>query len=997
MATLTVTTIHDYSGDTLTGITDIVFNTSATATATFASSQFDGTHISTSVNITGDAQINIIQVNMSATGTFSAAGWTLSSWSLNDSVIINGTSGADTITGSAEKDIITGGGGADSLSGGNGSDRFRYTAPSDIVAGETVDGGSGTDVIQVDAAGSYDFSGITLTSIEQLTYFAASTVTLAGTQVGTGKIATIFGDANANALIVNGASVDLSAVSFTSWTAGTDTITINGTAGGDTLTGSSQNDTINGSAGADTLSGGAGADTLSGGDNNDIFIYNAPGDIVLGETVDGGTGTDEIRVDAAGSYDFSGITLTSIETLKFNAASTVTLAGTQVGASQIAAIIGNLQVNSLIVTGASVDLSAVSFSGWTAGTDTVTINGTASGDTLTGSSQNDTITGGAGADTLSGGAGADTINGGLQNDHITGGSGADSLSGGDGQDTFIYTAPGDIVAGETVDGGIDTDFVQINAAGSYDFSGITLTSIEALVYAAASTVTLAGTQVGTGQIATIFGDGNANALIVNGASVDLSAVSFLSWTAGTDTISINGTSSADILKGSSQNDTINAGAGDDVLIGGAGADILSGSFGADTLTGSAGADTFVFDAAALADATAPLPIFDRITDYDQSGGTFSTGEGDQLDLSALLSTAFNHGSGQPIASLVRAVASGTGANLEIDPDGTANGANFVTIARLDGIHAGNQVNVILDQTQPAGTAITVQAPFATDDFSGDRNSDILWRNDDGTLATWDMNDHAYSGAVIAQVTNDWHIAGTGDFNGDGKTDILWRNDNGTLATWDMNDHAFSGFIFNPAVTNDWHIAGTGDFNGDGKTDILWRNDNGTLATWDMNDHAFSGFAFTPVVTNDWHVAGTGDFNGDGKTDILWRNDNGTLATWDMNDHAFSGFIFTPAVTNDWHVAGTGDFNGDGKTDILWRNDNGTLATWDMDDHAYGGAVIATVTNDWHIAGTEDFNGDGKTDILWRNDDGTLATWDMNDHAYSGAIIAQVTNDWHTFA
>src|SRR6266568_1393149 len=409
MATLTVTTIHDYSGDTLTGITDIVFNTSATATATFASSQFDGTHISTSVNITGDAQINIIQVNMSATGTFSAAGWTLSSWSLNDSVIINGTSGADTITGSAEKDIITGGGGADSLSGGNGSDRFRYTAPSDIVAGETVDGGSGTDVIQVDAAGSYDFSGITLTSIEQLTYFAASTVTLAGTQVGTGKIATIFGDANANALIVNGASVDLSAVSFTSWTAGTDTITI---------------------------------------------------------------------------------------------------------------------------------------------------NGTASGDTLTGSSQNDTITGGAGADTLSGGAGADTINGGLQNDHITGGSGADSLSGGDGQDTFIYTAPGDIVAGETVDGGIDTDFVQINAAGSYDFSGITLTSIEALVYAAASTVTLAGTQVGTGQIATIFGDGNANALIVNGASVDLSAVSFLSWTAGTDTISINGTSSADILKGSSQNDTI---------------------------------------------------------------------------------------------------------------------------------------------------------------------------------------------------------------------------------------------------------------------------------------------------------------------------------------------------------------------------------------------------------------------------------------------------------
>ena len=32
----------------------------------------------------------------------------------------------------------------------------------------------------------------------------------------------------------------------------------------------------------------------------------------------------------------------------------------------------------------------------------------------------------------------------------------------------------------------------------------------------------------------------------------------------------------------------------------------------------------------------------------------------------------------------------------------------------------------------------------------------------------------------------WHVIGTGDFNGDHKTDILWRNDSGTLAEWTMD-------------------------------------------------------------------------------------------------------------------------------------------------------------------------------------------------------------------
>jgi hypothetical protein len=46
-----------------------------------------------------------------------------------------------------------------------------------------------------------------------------------------------------------------------------------------------------------------------------------------------------------------------------------------------------------------------------------------------------------------------------------------------------------------------------------------------------------------------------------------------------------------------------------------------------------------------------------------------------------------------------------------------------------------------------------------------------------------MNDRSYSGLVIGSAPNDWHITSTGDFNGDGKSDIPWRSDGGSVATW----------------------------------------------------------------------------------------------------------------------------------------------------------------------------------------------------------------------
>src|SRR5204862_417071 len=134
----------------------------------------------------------------------------------------------------------------------------------------------------------------------------------------------------------------------------------------------------------------------------------------------------------------------------------------------------------------------------------------------------------------------------------------------------------------------------------------------------------------------------------------------------------------------------------------------------------------------------------------------------------------------------RAVASGIDTKLQLDTDGTANGANWVTIARLDGVHAGNSVNVILSASAPAGVTITVVA--ATDSFDSDNRGDILWQNDNGTAAIWLMDGINVKsiGATQPNVNPQWHVKGAADFNGDGKADILWQHDDGTPSIWLMN-------------------------------------------------------------------------------------------------------------------------------------------------------------------------------------------------------------------
>jgi len=231
--------------------------------------------------------------------------------------IVAGIGGIATITTGSGKDAVTGSAQADAINTGEGADTITLTAGADVVnagggddafvagagftatAGLTLDGGAGVDALKVDGAVSFDVAAVTLLNIEGITFAAGgATATFSGAQLS-GRAMAITGGAGTDVLTVNaavGSSVDLSGLTFTSWTAGTDGLNLNGAAGGETLRGSVKDDVITGGDGRDTINlsdGGSDTVVMTG------IVAAANRDAITGFTVGSGTGFDVVNLGKA--------------------------------------------------------------------------------------------------------------------------------------------------------------------------------------------------------------------------------------------------------------------------------------------------------------------------------------------------------------------------------------------------------------------------------------------------------------------------------------------------------------------------------------------------------------------------------------------------------------------------------------------------------------------------------------------------------------------------
>jgi Ca2+-binding RTX toxin-like protein len=518
-----------------------------------------------------------------------------------------------------------------------------------------------------------DFSGDVLNNINNIDFdntVLAATATFANTQFdGTAIVPSVrfVGSIAPNFIVVNGGTLDASNWTFSGPMEG---ITLNGSAGSDTMRGTTLAETINGGTGDDIVIGSLGNDALDGGTNTAIgdtlsYAFSNAG-VTLNlttNTVSGGHAQNDTisgfeNLTGSGSDDF--LTGSSGANVIKGGAGDDELIGLG-GADTLDGGLGQHDVANYSGSnaGVTVDLNfgGLVFGGDAAG-DTLTsiedILGTPHRDTLTGDGAFNRLDGGVGDDTLDGGGGNDELVGGDDNDTLTGGSGNDVLDGGDGVDTALYVqsftnvvinletginatgAFGDTLisienitgtqfddditgdgANNRFEGGAGNDALSggagaddiIGGAGLHDVAG----------YAASNV----GVNVGLNAGGTI-GGGHATGDTLSGIE-DLTGSAFGD--------SLTGSSGQNILRGNDGNDSLNGSNNNDQLFGGEGGDTLVGGAGVDIVNGGNGTDTAAYN-------TSTARIIANLLTNTATGS--SHGSGDSLiSIENLTGTGFN--------------------------------------------------------------------------------------------------------------------------------------------------------------------------------------------------------------------------------------------------------------------------------------------------------------------------------------------------------------------
>jgi serralysin len=471
-----------------------------------------------------------------------------------------GDDGNDTLHGenSTHLSLLSGGNGDDvlisgsegQLTGGAGADSFVFNAPkfSPVIT----DFETGTDKIHLDARNMTALGSTGNYTANDPRFFAAAGATgghdaddrvvydtstgrlwydADGNGAGAAQlIATVNNAGVAASLVATDVAVDNGSAPPPSG------MTINGTAGNDSLVGGPGNDTINGFAGNDTIDGGAGADSMVGGPGDDLYFVDNAGDQVVELQNEG---IDEVR----SSVDYA-----------------------------LSAFVNNLTLIGSAVSGTGNAIDNV-------------ITGNALNNTLSGLDGNDTLNGGAGNDTLTGGLGNDSFifnqtPGAANADQITDfTSGTDKIRL-DGSVMTQIGASGNFAAGDA------RFFAAAGATGGHDADDRVVfnTTTGQLFYDAD------GNGAGSAQLI---------ATLQSGAALAATDIAVDNGTAAPPPppapgVVINGTPGNDSLVGGSGNDTINGDDGNDSVEGGAGNDMLTGGSGTDSFVfreaGAANAD-----------------------------------------------------------------------------------------------------------------------------------------------------------------------------------------------------------------------------------------------------------------------------------------------------------------------------------------------------------------------------------------------------------------------
>jgi Cadherin domain/FG-GAP-like repeat len=276
--------------------------------------------------------------------------------------------------------------------------------------------------------------------------------------------------------------------------------------------------------------------------------------------------------------------------------------------------------------------------------------------------------------------------------------------------------------------------------------------------------------------------------------------------------------------------------------------------------------------------------------------------------------------------------------MATDPD--AGTLTYAIVGRAD------QGHFQIDTATGVLTFVTAPDFMVPTDADGNNSYEVNVRASDGAL----FDDQAIAvyvtGVSGTGMPPGWQTRGTGDFDRDGDSDILWRHQDGAVATWEMEHGQHVATHDIAFASTGWDILTSGDFDGDGDSDILWRHRDGAVASWEMENGAYVTNHNLAAASSGWRVEGVADFDADGDGDILWRHSDGAVVSWEMEDGDYVTTHNLAVASSNWQVDGTADFDRDGDADILWSHRDGAVVTWEMQDGDY------VATRDIMIASTD---------------------------------------------
>ena len=756
-----------------------------------------------------------------------------------------------TVTGSAKNDtfIENNNANATTFNTGAGNDLVQFAATVNV--NQTLDMGSGTDTLVIDASGVTDsnsfstltslsgsaaagYSGayrtgyhgdVNFSNVEKFDIYGTSSndsiITGDGADIADGNAGsdyiqvgkgsnTVDGGADFDTLSIDlsgqaaGSTIDLTKTGQQD-TGGTNSIQNMESFGG-TVTGSAKNDTFieNNTANVTTFNTGAGNDLVQ-------FTETANNN----QTLDMGSGIDTLVIDASGVTDGN-----SFSTL------------TSLSGSAAAGYSGGYR------TGYHAD---VNFSN----VENFDIYGTSANDQIVTGDGNDIAKGNDGDDTIQVGAGNNTVDGGIGNNAL----GID-LSG---QTTGVAI---DLTkTGEQDTGGTNSIQNMQTFTGTVTGSAYGDTLIEANDTGAATFNTGAGNDLvkivaGTNDTQTIDGGADNDTLVIDASSItDGNAFHTLTGLSGDATNGYSGGYRTDYhgdvnfsnvenfdLYGGSGNDQIVTGDGNDIAIGSAGNDTITVGAGANTVDGGADNDYLGID---LSGQTTGVAIDLTKAGEQDTGGTNSiqnmetftgtvTGSayGDTLiEANDTGAATFNTGAGNDLVKIV------AGTNDTQTIDGGAD--NDTLVIDASSITDGNAFHTL---TGLSGDATNGYSGGYRTDYHGDvnfsnvENFDLYGGSGNDQIVTGDGNDIASGGAGDDTISTaggtDTVSGGTGTNSLDGGlgTDTLSYADAASGVTVDLsNTAAQSTGVSTDTIVNFENLTGSAyddTLTGDGRANVI---------------------------------------------------------------------------------------------------------------------------------------------------------------------------------